>query len=279
MTGLSIDKYKSRINDFLFAQVNPPYASIFRICLSLLIVIVFLSPHISGGNFLITDHGYDSLYQSIFLTKAYLLISFVISILFGAGFYPRIFGFILAILLFPLIFILGYHVSRQILLFTLIAFSLVQSDIRLSIKKKSFKLNSCSGPIWPIRLIQIQLSVLYGINAIAKTYPEYLSGKVLEGLSIIAPNFLVNLSDGYLHLGTLAIPVFLLAISSTLTEYILAIGFWFRRTRIPTAILGVTFHLVLMQIVAVGFLDWAAMFLYLAFLLPFEHPIDKASKK
>jgi hypothetical protein len=275
MAGLSIDKYKGRINDFLFGPVNPLYASIFRICLSLIIIIVFLLPHAKVGFYLITDHAYDSLYQKIFLTRAYLIISFVISILFGVGYYPRLFGFILSVLLFPLIFIFGYHVSRQILLFTLIAFSTVQSDIRLSIRKNSSKINSDSGPIWPIRLIQIQLSVLYGINAIAKTYPEYLSGKVLEGMSMVAPNFLVNLSDGYLHIGTLAIPVFLLAISSALTEYILAIGFWFRRTRIPTAILGLTFHLVLMKIMTIGFLDWAAMFLYLAFLIPFEIPSNK----
>lgn len=270
MTSLSIDRYKSHISDFLFAPVNPFYASIFRICLSLIIIVVFLLPHANVGFYLISEHGYDFLYQEIFLTKAYLILSFVIAVLFGAGFYPRLFGFILAILLFPLIFVLGYHLSRQILLFTLIAFSLVQSDVMLSMKGIPAKLHQDSGPIWPIRLIQIQLSVLYGINAIAKTSPEYLSGKVLEGVSIIAPNFLVSLSDGYMHLGSVGIPVFMLGVCSTLTEYILAIGFWFRLTRIPTAILGVAFHLALMKIVAIGYLDWVAVSLYLAFLLPFE---------
>ena len=267
-----IDKYKSHINEFLFAPVNPLYAALFRIGLALTIAVVFLLPHAKGEFTLVLIYGPDPLYQDFFLTKPYLIICFLITILFGAGFYPRIFGFILTILLFPLIFILGLHVSRQVLLFILIAFSLVKSDTRLSLKKSTSNLTSDSGPIWPIRLIQIQLSVLYGINAIAKTTPEYLSGNVLEGMSIIASNFFVNLSDGYLHLGFLAIPVFILAISSTLIEYILTIGFWFRRSRIPTAILGVTFHLVLMKIVKIGFLDWVAMFLYLAFLLPFERP-------
>ena len=277
MTSLMIDTYKSHINEFLFAPVNPLYAALFRIGLAIMIAVVFLSPHAKGGFTVVYIHALDSPYQDIFLTKPYLIISLLVAILFGAGFYPRIFGFILAILLFPLVFILGFHVSRQILLFTLIAFSLVQSDTRLSLKKNTSNLTSDSGPNWPIRLIQIQLSVLYGINAIAKTTPEYLSGNVLEGMSIISPRFLVNLSNGYLHLGFLAIPVFILATSSTLIEYILTIGFWFRRSLIPTAILGVMFHLILMKIVKIGFLDWAAIFLYLAFLLPFERPINKAS--
>ena len=217
-------------------------------------------------------HGTDPLYQNFFQTKPYLITSFLITILFGAGFYPRIFGFILVILIFPLIFILGYHISPQVLLFTLIAFSLVQSDTRLSLKRNTSNLTLDSGPIWPIRLIQIQLSVLYGINAISKTSSEYLSGNILKRMSILSPNFLVNFSDGYWHLGPIAIPIIILAISSTLTEYILAIGFWFRRSRIPTAILGVMFHLVLMKIVKIGLLDWVAIFLYLAFLLPFERP-------
>jgi len=268
-----IDKYKSHINEFLFASVNPFYAALFRIGLALMIAVVFLSPHAKGGFAVVYIHALDSPYQDFFLTKPYLIISLLITILFGAGVNSRLFGLILALLLFPLIFILGFHVSRQILLFTLIAFSLVQSDTRLSLKKNTFNLTSDSGPIWPIRLIQIQISVLYGINAIAKTTPEYLSGKVLEGMSVISPNFLVNLSDGYLHVGFLAIPVFIVASSSTLIEYILSIGFWFRRTRIPTAILGVTLHVVLMKIVKIGLLDWAAMFLYLAFLLPFERPL------
>ena len=267
-----IDKYKSHINEFLFASVNPFYAALFRIGLALTIAVVFLSPHAKGEFTLVLIHGPDSIYQNFFLTKPYLITSFLITILFGAGFYPRIFGFILVILIFPLIFILGYHISRQVLLFTLIAFSLVKSDTRLSLKKNTSNLTSDSGPIWPIRLIQIQLSVLYGINAIAKTTPEYLSGNILKGMSILSPNFLVNFSDGYWHLGPIAIPIIILAISSTLIEYILTIGFWFRRSRIPTAILGVTFHLVLMKIVKIGFLDWVAMFLYLTFLLPFERP-------
>lgn len=113
---------------------------------------------------------------------------------------------------------------------------------------------------------------MYGVNALAKTTPAYLSGDVLMGMSQMLPNFLVDLSDGYLHVGVLAIPVALAAIGSALTEYFLALGFWFRRLRITAVVVGVLFHVILIRIVRIGMLDLASMFLYLAFLLPFDRP-------
>jgi hypothetical protein len=126
--------------------------------------------------------------------------------------------------------------------------------------------------MWPICLIQLQLSVVYGINALMKTTPAYLSGEVLIGMSQMLPNFLVDLSDSYLHVGPLAIPVALAAVASAATEYFLALGFWFPCLRVATAVVGVLFHLILKMIVRIGLLDWASMFLYLAFLLPFDRP-------
>jgi hypothetical protein len=37
-------------------------------------------------------------------------------------------------------------------------------------------------------------------------------------------------------------------------------------------VVGVLFHVILMRIVRIGLFDWALMFLYLAFLLPFDRP-------
>ncbi len=101
-----------------------------------------------------------------------------------------------------------------------------------------------------------------------KTTPEYLSGEVLEGMSIMLPHFKLDLTSGYFQWGSIAIPVMLLAISSVLIEYVLAICFWFRRLRVVTAILGVLFHISLMWLIQIGMLDWASMLLYPVFLLP-----------
>ena len=126
------------------------------------------------------------------------------------------------------------------------------------------------SPIWPIRLIQIQLTLLYGVNAIAKTTYEYLSGDLLIEMSKTYRNFLVDFSDGYYHLLDIPIPVFVLAIASALIEYFLAIGFWFKKTRWFALVIGILFHLSLTQVVKIFMLDYVSMFLYLAFIIPFS---------
>ena len=124
--------------------------------------------------------------------------------------------------------------------------------------------------MWPIRLIQLQLSATYIANALYKLHPGYLSGEVLVAMSQQLPNFLAELSDGALQLGPLSIPVWLCAWSAVAVESIIGIGLWFPRLRIPVAVVGVAFHITLMFIVTIGWLDWTCMLLYLAFLLPFE---------
>jgi hypothetical protein len=108
------------------------------------------------------------------------------------------------------------------------------------------------------------------VNALAKTTGNFLSGDVLVGLSRMLPNFLVDLPGGFLDLGPMAVPVWLAAVGTVTTEYALALGFWFRRLRLPTAVLGILFHATLTQVVGINYLDVIAVFLYTAFLLPFD---------
>ncbi len=117
--------------------------------------------------------------------------------------------------------------------------------------------------------MRIQVSVLYGANALAKCTGHYLSGDALANMSVQA-NFLVDLTSGYLDVGSIRIPVFALAISTVMIESWLAIGFWIKRTRWITALIGVGFHLILRFIVNIFMLDYVSVFLYLSFLLPFE---------
>ncbi len=261
----------TRLERFIFAPVNPTYAGVFRILLTLMLAAVFWPRR---G---LSLEGYNIpglLYFFEHLSFPYWFFILVLLILFGTGLMPRLLGVILVVLLLPLSFQTGLHASCQLLLFTLLFFSLLRSNAGPSLWTGKAESHPVSvGPMWPIRLIQLQLSVMYGVNAVAKTTPEYLSGQVLMGMSKMLPNFVINLSDGYLHLGPLAIPVTLLAIASVMTEYILAIGFWFPRFRIATAVFGVFFHIGLKFIIRVGMLDWTSIFLYLAFLLPFDRPL------
>jgi hypothetical protein len=263
---------------FLFASANPKIVALFRIALAAMLMLSFQSRIMRPDPMLHRVPGLFELYGQVFLTRPYWLLILILLIAFGVGWRPRVLGSLLFAILLPLDFLGGSQQSRQILLFSLLSFSFLRSDAWLSLKQfswESFRYKpdyqlASAGPMWPIRLIQLQLSVTYGINALAKTTPEYLSGQTLIGMSQRLPNFLVDLSDGYLHLPWLALPVALLAVASVATEYFLAVGFWFRRSRFVAAGVGFLFHFILKMVIRIYMLDWATMFLYLSFLLPFE---------
>ena len=71
-------------------------------------------------------------------------------------------------------------------------------------------------------------------------------------------------------MGLLAIPLWAAATATVFTEYSLALGFWFRRLRVAVAVLGVGFHAALALVIQIGYLDLVSVFLYSAFLLPFD---------
>jgi hypothetical protein len=255
---------------FLFAPADALSAAIFRIILATTLTANFwrvgeIIPTIARSAWM------APLYRSVFLTAPYHALCLWLIVLFAAGVRPCALGLLLVAMLAPLDFVSIGQQSRQILLFELLAFSFLRSDGRLAPRIGSTDdAAKPSGPMWPIRLIQIQLSIVYGVNALVKTTPAYLRGDVLIGLSRMLPNFRANLSDGYLHLGAIAIPVMLAACLSVAIEYVLAVGFWFPRLRWPTTALGVAYHLILMSILRIYLLDWTSIAMYPAFLLPFE---------
>lgn len=166
-------------------------------------------------------------------------------------------GALVFLLLLPLVPVEHVTRSRQVLAFAIGVCALLPGR------------GAAPGPCWPIRLVQLQLSVLYGVNALAKCTPEYLSGGVLTGFSRMLPHFHPDLSDGLLELPPFALPVGLAAPLSVAVEAGLALGIWIPRLRIPTALLGIGFHGMLRHVLTIGWLDWACVTLYASFLLPF----------
>ena len=263
------------IDRFLFAEINLHFLAIFRILLSLIVLFVFFYIN-EPSHILYTDfYYYYDFYVLYIITKPYLIISGTCVVFFGVGYRSRLFGFISVFLLFPLIFQYGIHISRQILISVLFSFSFLRSDQTLALRNLVEKRTEIyPQPIWPVRLIQIQLTVLYLANAVVKSTPQFLSGEVLKGLSIMLPNFKLDLSNGFLDMGFITIPVMFLGIATVVSEYYLAFGFWIEKTRILTAIFGVIFHIILKQVIDIGFLDYVAVFLYLSFLIPWEKNVD-----
>ena len=257
---------------FFFEPINPRGAAVFRIALAMMLPYAFRSIGLAAFPPAVWLPHAGWWYQHLFLTHTYASMVMVIAALFGFGIYPRVTGFVLFAMLLPLASLSRGRQSRQVWLFTLFAFSLVRSDADWSLATllKRRAPRGDAGPMWPIRLIQFQLCLVYAVNAIAKCTPHYLSGDTLVAMSRMRSNFLINMSDGYAHFGPIAMPVALAAVASVITESYLAIGFWFRRLRWITAAIGVAFHIMLQSVVQIFMLDITSMFLYSAFLLPWS---------
>lgn len=270
----------SRIERFLFEPINARSAAIFRMALAVILPYAFRS----RGTIVFPPAAWVPhamwWYQHLFLTRGYAAAIIVACAIFGLGIYPRAMGFILFAMLLPLGSLSRGRQSRQVWLLSLVAFSLVRSGAAWSLptwlKRRTDARDA--GPIWPVRLIQIQLCIVYATNAIAKATPHYLSGATLIAMSKMRSNFLIDMSDGYAHLGPIAMPAMLAAVGSVITESYLAIGFWFRRLRWITAAIGVAFHIMLQSVVQIFMLDITSMFLYFAFLLPWSINPDAAAE-
>ena len=141
------------VTDFLFAPVAPGTVRLFRALLAAFAI--------------------DAFWPRSFVPvhPAHWAAGLVALVVFGVGFRPRLSGLLAFAVLLPLGFLDLGQASRQLLLFALLATSLWSGP----------------GPIWPLRLIQIQLSVVYGVNAVAKSTSHYLSGDALVGLSAAFP--------------------------------------------------------------------------------------------
>jgi hypothetical protein len=265
-----------RAERWLFAPADPQSAALLRIAFAAFVPWCFA---MEGLRLTLpaAARALEPLYPALFLTRGWWAAILAACALLALGVRPRASAAALFALCLPLAFVLQGEKSRHVLLVALAAFAFVKSDARLAPFARGPR-RAHAGPLWPIRLIQLDLCVLYGVNALAKAHPAYLRGDVLTGFSITRRNILVDLSDGFLHLGPLALPVWLLAAGTVATEAWLAVGWWLPRMRWPTAALGIAFHTGLRWVVAIHMLGATSVFLYLAFLLPFERGAYQASR-
>lgn len=92
-------------------------------------------------------------------------------------------------------------------------------------------------PAWPIDLLKVQLSLVYGFAAVSKLNAEYLSGEVLDVyITALGP-------VGFPPSWETSTVMSTLAVASVAIEAYLAIGFWIgRRNRWIALALGVVFH-------------------------------------
>ena len=262
------------LDAFLFSRVDARAAAWYRLAFAAAIPFFFWSRDFTAPQWASGQTAW--IYEHVLMAPGYILLVAGLCTLLALGWNSRAIAFLLVVVLAPLDWLDVGRQSRQVLLSALLSFSFVRSDtIRFPWTSDSRAEND-AGPAWPIRLIQLQLTILYGVNAIAKSSPYYLRGDALMDMSAELANFRVDLSSGALQVGMLAVPVAILGTAGALMEYFLATAFWVRRLRWVAAISGIVFHIVLTRIVSIFMLDYAAIFLYLAFLLPLIKPASSA---
>ncbi|MEX0790234.1 MAG: HTTM domain-containing protein [Actinomycetota bacterium] len=122
---------------------------------------------------------------------------------------------------------------------------------------------AASIPAWPVALIRVLVSIVYGFAVLAKLNPYFLSGLVLR-TNMQIPG--IDRLPGWIFL--------LLAVASLATEAFLGVAFWSRRLRFLAFVVGVAFHLTILATMRVlpDLLTFSLLMAsaYLAFFSTFE---------
>ncbi len=135
------------------------------------------------------------------------------------------------------VLVLDYQLySNHLYLLTILTLLLTLADSAAGLSLESRRRNRVGSiPAWPVILMRIQLSLVYGFAAAAKLNLVYLSGLVLR-VQLQVP-------------GIDALPAWvftLLALASVGTEAFLAVAFWNRRLRPLAFFVGIGFHLTIL---------------------------------
>jgi hypothetical protein len=124
---------------------------------------------------------------------------------------------------------------------------------------------------WPLRLLQIQLTVVYVATFVARmTGDKWPAGTALsyalrlDDMLILPVPQLISESPLLMNIGTWAVLA---------GELLIGILIWIRHCRPIIAIFGTALHLAIMVTIAVGFFSPAMLLLYLAFI-----PADTAKR-
>jgi Vitamin K-dependent gamma-carboxylase len=195
----------------------------------------------------------------------FLLIAFVLSaVLVTAGHHARLALFVAATLgvYFLLCDRLQFHHNRYALYCYAFLLSLSPCDRSMSISSPS---DEGSGPLWAVRLAQVQCSIIYLASGGSKLLdPDWRGGQVLfdrfarygyMALDKGVPQRIVDVFSRAESTSMLA----KLAIG---TELFLAFGLWHPRTRVFALWLGACFHLVIEGTSAVEGFTWLTLLIY-----------------
>jgi hypothetical protein len=127
---------------------------------------------------------------------------------------------------------------------------------------------------WALRMIQIQLSVIYGLAALHKlTDPDWLAGTMMFYFAAITNLWLIPMPWIMDHLWLCRMMTW----GTILLEALLSIALWWRPTRAPLLITGLLFHAFIFLLLGIPFFGLVMSSLLISFA-PFDDSKPKDSR-
>lgn len=164
---------------------------------------------------------------------------------FLVGWHTRLAGSALSVVL--LVALLGdqqlYSNHLYLLLTLVLLLTIARSGAAYSLDARR-DAGRVTIPRWPVTLLKVQLTLVYGFAALAKLDVPYLSGAVLN--AHMGRGALLPIPEA-LRIAEVMAP---LAWLSILVEGFLALAFWSRRRRKVACVVGVLFHVSVILIIA-----------------------------
>jgi hypothetical protein len=156
---------------------------------------------------------------------------------FVVGFKPRFAGAVITCLAAYVLLLDQQTYSNHLYLFFLIMLLLTLADSGAAFSLDALrtgKRDYVGG--WPILLLKLQVSLVYGFSALAKLTPQFLSGDVLS--QTLKRHGALTFPDSWRSPQMLTA----LAVSAIVVELFIAFCLWRRNLRWLAAIAGVTLH-------------------------------------
>lgn len=159
-------------------------------------------------------------------------------VLFAAGAWTRLAGTILGLQMAYVLALDRQLYSNHLYLLTLLVglLTIARSMASFSVETRN-KETEETIPAWPVTLLKVQATFVYGFASLSKLNSSFLSGAVLA-IYLRPDGFLAVPRD--LRTAEIMVP---LAILTILTEAFIAVGLWLRPLRPAAFALGLAFHI------------------------------------
>jgi predicted DCC family thiol-disulfide oxidoreductase YuxK len=162
----------------------------------------------------------------------------IAALLFLVGWRTRVAGAVLAAALASVLFIDQQMYNNYLYLMVLSVGLLTVADSGAALSLDARRRQAQETiPAWPVILLCVQVSIVYGFAAIAKLNPDFLSGSVVA--SYLRRDGPLAVPDAWRSLE----PMLVLSVLAVCTEALLAVALWSRRWRPAALVLGLGLHI------------------------------------